>query len=60
MAYSDVLTINQAVKRAKAEGIPVSENALRKWVKSGTLHATFTGTRALIFWPNLLRLLRGE
>ncbi len=45
------MTINEAVRRSKAEGIPIAETALRRWVKDGTLHATYAGRKALIFWP---------
>lgn len=56
----NILTINEAVKRAKVEGLNISETALRRWIKEGTLHVAFSGSRALIFWPNLTRLLCGE
>lgn len=56
----NVLSINEAVARSKLEGLPVSETALRRWVKDGTLHATYAGRKALIFWPNVVKLLCGE
>lgn len=31
---SDVLTIREAVRRSKDEGVPVSEYTLRRWVRS--------------------------
>lgn len=33
----DVLTIREAVQRSKDEGVPVSEYALRRWVKVGAI-----------------------
>lgn len=60
MTYSSIATINQTLKRAKEEGMDISETALRRWVKDGTLHATFAGRKALIYWPNLVKLLCGE
>ena len=54
------MTIHEAVRRSKAEGIPIAETALRRWVKDGTLPATYAGRKALIFWPNLVKLLCGE
>lgn len=55
----NILTINEAVARSRLEGIPVPETALRRWIRDGTLHATFAGRKALIYWPNLVRLLCG-
>lgn len=60
MKYSNIATINQTLKRAKAEGMNISETALRRWVKDGTLYATFSGRNALIYWPNVVKLLCGE
>lgn len=60
MAYSDIATINQTLKRAKEENLCISETALRRWVRDGTLHATYAGRKALIYWPALVRLLCGE
>lgn len=60
MNNCNILTINEAVKRSKVEGIPISETALRRWVKDGTLHATFAGRKALLYWPNVTKLLCGE
>lgn len=56
----NILTINEAVARSKLEGIPIPETALRRWVRDGTLPAAFAGRKALIFWPNVVRLLCGE
>lgn len=56
----DILTINEVVARSKLEGMPISETALRRWVKDGTLHATYAGRKALVYWPNVKRLLCGE
>lgn len=35
--FRDVLTIREAVQRAKNEGMPVSEYTLRHWVKIGAV-----------------------
>lgn len=56
----NILTINEAVTRSKLEGIPVTETALRRWVRNGTIRATYTGRKALLFWPDLVKLLCGE
>ena len=60
MENYDIMTINEAVRRSKTEGIPIAETALRRWVKDGTLPATYAGRKALVYWPNLVRLLCGE
>lgn len=56
----DVLTIREAVQRAKAEGLPVTEYTLRQWVKSGAIPARKVGQKALLFYPNLVRYLQCE
>ena len=56
----DVLTIRNAVARAKAEGYPVSEYSLRAWVLSGQIPTGKAGTHSLLYYPNLLRFLRCE
>ncbi len=55
---ADVLTIREAVQRAKREGLPVSEYSLRGWVKSGSIPVRVAGHKALIFYPNLVSFLR--
>lgn len=54
----DVLTIREAVQRAKADGLPVSEYSLRRWIKSGQLPARRIGAKALLFYPNLVRFIQ--
>lgn len=56
----DLLTINETVTRSKLEKIPIPETALRRWVRDGTLPAAFAGHKALIFWPNVVKLLCGD
>ena len=56
---ADVLTINEALKRAHAEGIPLPETALRRWVKSGEIPAVYAGKKALIYWPNIVKFVCG-
>lgn len=60
MENSNVLTVNEAVRRSKKENMPISESALRRWIRDGTLPVAHAGRKALIFWPNLVRLLCGE
>lgn len=56
----NVLTIREAVERAKADGLPVSEYTLRQWVKTGAVPARWVGQKALLFYPNLVRYLQCE
>lgn len=57
---ADVVTINEAVKRARSEGLPVSEYTLRRWIKTGAVPVRKTGSRMLLYYPNLVRFLRCE
>ena len=52
----DVLTIREAVQRAKAEGLPVTEYTLRQWVKSGAIPARKVGQKALLFFKTVREL----
>lgn len=53
----DVLTIREAVARAKADGLPVSEYTLRRWIKEKAIPARQAGNKTLLFYPNLVRYL---
>lgn len=53
-----VLTIREAVQRAKADGLPVSEYALRRWVRLGAIPVRKAGSKFLLFYPNLVRYLQ--
>lgn len=55
---ADMLTIRQAVDRARQEGIPVSEYTLRRWVKSGEVPVRTAGSKQLLYYPNLVRYLQ--
>ena len=55
---ADVVTIREAVQRAKADGIPISEYTLRQWVKTGAVPTRKVGQKALLFYPNLVRFLQ--
>ena len=57
----NVVTIREAVQRAKDNGLPVSEYALRMWVKTGEIPHKIAGrSKILIYWPTLERYLRCE
>lgn len=54
----DVLTIREAVQRAKADGLPISEYGLRSWIRAGAIPTRKVGQKALIFYPNLVRFIQ--
>lgn len=55
---ADMLTIKQTVERAKAEGLPVSDYTLRRWIKAGLVPVRHAGMKNLIYYPNLVRYLQ--
>lgn len=55
---ADVLTIRAAVARAKEDGLPVSEYTLRGWIKAGRVPVVYAGTRALVYYPNIVKYLQ--
>ena len=57
---ADVMTIREAVKRAKDEGLPISEYTLRQWVKTGAVPVRKIGNKALLYYPNLVKYLQCE
>ncbi len=60
MGANNVVTIREAVQRAKADGLPVSEYTLRHWVRIGAVPTRKVGQKALLFYPNLVRFLQCE
>ncbi len=58
MGKNSVLTIREAVQRAKDDGFPVSEYTLRQWVRTGAVPTRKVGQKALLFYPNLVRYLQ--
>ncbi len=56
----DVVTIREAVARARSEGLPVSEYTLRRWVRTGVVPIRKAGAKQLLFYPNLVQYLRCE
>lgn len=55
-----VLTIREAVQRAKVDGFPVSEYTLRQWVRTGAIPTRKVGQKALLYYPNLIKYLQCE
>lgn len=56
----NVLTVREAVSRAKADGLPVSEYTLRGWIRAGVILIRHAGVKQLLYYPNLVRYLRCE
>lgn len=56
----NMVTVREAVRRARADGFPISEYSLRMWIKAGSFPIRKAGAKILIFYPNLLRYLRAE
>lgn len=56
----NVVTIREAVQRAKADGLPVSEYTIRRWVRTGAIPIRKVGQKVLLFYPNLVRYLQCE
>ena len=56
----NVVTVRGAVQRAKADGLPVTEYTLRRWIKTGAIPVRNVGSKALLFYPNLVRFLQCE
>lgn len=54
----NVLTIREAVQRAKADGMPISEYTLRHWVRIGAIPTRKVGQKVLLFYPNLIKYLQ--
>ncbi len=50
-------TIRQIHQRLVQEGYQVSEYALRQWIKNGLLSAVYSGSKALISYDRVLKLL---
>lgn len=55
---NDVLTVREAVRRAKTDGLAISEHSLRVWVRAGAIPTRKVGQKALIFYPNLVRFIQ--
>ena len=54
---TDLLTPRQTVARLKADGLPVSEYALRSWVRTKQIPAAWIGKKAILFYPNVVKFI---
>jgi len=57
---ADIVTIREAVVRAKSDGLPITEYMLRNWIKAGAIPIRQAGNRKLLYYPNLVSFLRCE
>ena len=57
---SNVVTVREAVQKAKADGLPVTEYTLRRWIKTGAIPVRNVGSKALLFYPNFVKYLQCE
>ena len=53
-------SIRQTLAALRAEGINISENALRTWVKSGAIPAVYSGVKAYLWYHNVIAFLQGK
>ena len=60
MRNNNILTISETVKRAKAEGYPLSEYTLRRALRSGAIPCRTVGRKYLIAWQNVVKWLLCE
>ena len=51
-------TIRQTHQRLQEEGMNISENTLRVWVREKILPAAFCGKKAYIYYPNVIELIK--
>lgn len=56
----DILSVCETIARAKEEGYPISECALRGWIKRGDIPVRHSGRRILLYYPNVVRFLTCE
>ncbi len=47
----NMVTVREAVKRAREDGFPISEYTLRQWIRCGEIPVRKAGTKILIFYP---------
>lgn len=57
---TDLLTPRQTVVRLKADGLPVSEYAIRCWIRTKQIPAAWIGKRALLYYPNVVQFIRQQ
>lgn len=56
----DIMSISEIVERAKQDLLPVSEYALRRWVRTGAIPARKIGKKYLVSYSKVVRYLSCE
>lgn len=54
-SQNTVLNIQETVKRAKQQGLPITEYSLRRAIKSGSLPCRQVGRTYYIWWDNFVK-----
>lgn len=55
MVTTDINTVPNLAKRAKAEGLPISEYTIRRLIRRGILPVRYIGPKALASYSALVR-----
>ena len=57
---NDILSVRETLCRLDAEGLHISEYALRRIIREGHIPVRYVGQKkALIYYPNVVRYLTG-
>lgn len=60
MAEPDINTVPKLAKRAKADGLPISEYTIRRLIKQGLLPARYIGPKPVASYSALVRYFACE
>lgn len=60
MAEPDINTVPKLAKRAKADGLPISEYTIRRLIKTGALPARYIGPKPVASYSALVRYFSCE
>lgn len=60
MAEPDINTVPKLAKRAKADGLPISEYTIRRLIKTGVLPARYIGPKPVASYSALVRYFSCE
>lgn len=60
MAESDINTVPKLAKRAKADGLPISEYTIRRLIKTGVIPARYIGPKPVASYSAIVRYFSCE
>ena len=60
MVEPDINTVPKLAKRAKADGLPISEYTIRRLIKTGALPARYIGPKPVASYSALVRYFSCE